>query len=250
MKGMKRKRSVSFRGRVRECLSDERGSMSLVTVFTLAVVLIGSVFLFYFFTVYIEKRQAQNIADAASLVAAQTLSDKYEEQMQHKAEEAWTDFKTMLEEELALMPEDEKSSIEEIAADKYLQKEVLLPFLNGTKQFDRKEDWLLIVQEPYFQENGFSARQNGDMLYDTYRQHASVIQAAVRTTIALNHGKETGELTFPIDRKPKLILEAAAVINIDKIDLEKDIRAAAASSIGSKNMEIDVSTKPPLTVSW
>ncbi|WJH34640.1 hypothetical protein N6H14_33635 [Paenibacillus sp. CC-CFT747] len=65
-------------------LNNEKGSMSILSLFTVIGVVAGSVWMLYFFMGFIEKRQSQNIADAAALAASQELRDRYEDAMKDK----------------------------------------------------------------------------------------------------------------------------------------------------------------------
>jgi hypothetical protein len=233
-------------------LFNQKGSMSIVTLFTLAMVIIGSVFLFYFFTAFVEKRQAQNIADASALAAAQVLRDKFEEAMMKKTDETMNRFlDTTIPSEYAKLTEDPKPEFDEFT-QRFIDTNIRTDELKQkllSKSYRNDEDWLLVVKEPYFQSE-YGAQQNGDTLYQAFVQNGQWIEDAARTAAELNHGKPTGTITFPDEGKPKLLVEAARTIRIDNIGLEKDITTVAAAGVDSKDFEIDVSGKTPREVRW
>jgi len=261
----------------RGLLGDQRGSMSIVAFCTLGFVIIGSIFLFYFFTAFIEKRQAQNIADAASLAAARQLRDDFEKAMQDKADQVLQEFNGMIDQLIAAESDSDEGSGEpadgsggppaedgsapeakeppvpgtpeykDLLARFIKSRELLDKLAAGT--YDSAKDWLLVVKEPYFH-GKFSAQANGDLLYDIFNRHAGDISYAARLAIEQNHGKPEGSLTFPDDGKPKFVLEAARTMKIDKVGLERDIKARSAAGVSSKDFDIDVGSKPPRTISW
>jgi len=233
-------------------LCNEKGSMSIVTLCTLALVIAGSIYMFYFFAVYIEKRQAQNIADAASLAAVQVLRDKFEEAMKKKTGETVEQFLAELSSEYeAIDPEEGRPPFEEFKKsyiNDHLQSDELKRKLIADS-YDNDDDWPLVVKEKHFADL-FTARKNGDMLYDAYNQNAGLIQAAAQDAIELNHGKPSGKITFPDEKKPKLLLEASRTIRIDAIGLEKEIVTVAAAGVGSKHFDLDGSGKTPRDIRW
>ena len=241
-----------MRPKARRSILNEKGSMSIVTLFTLSVVIIGSVFLFYFFTVFIEKRQAQNIADASSLAAAQVLRDKFEEAMKKKAEETLDRFLNReIPTEYALLAETPLPDYEEFKKQYIEEKigtvELASRLIHGS--FIHDDDWLLIVKEPYFR-GEYTAEKNGETLYDAFVRNAAVIGDAAKRVIELNHGKAEGKITFPDEGKPKLKMEAVRIIEIDNIGLKRELAAVAAAGIGSKAFDIDVRGKTPRTIQW
>lgn len=233
-------------------LRSEKGSMSIVTLFTLAMVIVGSIFLFYFFTAYIEKRQSQNIADAASLAAAQELRDKFEQEMKRKTGETIGDFMTELDSAYnAIVPVETRPPYDDFKktyiGDHLRTEELKQKLAAGT--FDNDEDWLLVVKEPYFQSK-FTAQANGDLLYDAFNQNAAAIRAAAEYAIALNRGKPTGKITFPDEQKPKLLLEATRTVRIDTVGVDKEINSVASAGVSSASFDIDVSGKTPREIQW
>lgn len=259
----------SCRSGIVATVKNERGSMSLLAIGTLALVIIVSVYLFYFFTVFIEKRQAQNIADAASLTAVQTIREEYEEAMQDKVENEIQTF--LLEYSDLLKPAvpdtEEESPLPEngseaeggpsgsvIPPEPALKLEDLigsseLRRLIEDETFDEEEHWLLVAKESYFADQ-FTARKNGELLYDVIRREAGKVEAAAREAIAANNGKTGGSLTFPVEGEPKFLLKATRTMKLDSIGFEKDIITGAAAGISSKEVPIDVSGKPPFTIYW
>ncbi len=237
---------------MKKYLRNEKGSMSIVALFTLAAVIIGSVFLFYFFTAFVEKRQAQNIADAAALAAAQVLRDKFEEAMKNKTEETLNRFlNATLPSEYDKLSEDPKPEFEDFRKkfiDANIRSEELKQKLLS-ETYRNDEDWPLVVKEPFFQSE-YDAQQNGDILYQAFVQNGPAIGDAARTAIELNHGKPTGIITFPDEGKPKLLVEAARTVRIDNIGLEKDISTVAAAGVSSKEFDIDVGSKTPRSIRW
>lgn len=243
--------------------------MSLLAIGTLALVIIVSVYLFYFFTVFIEKRQAQNIADAASLTAVQTIREEYEEAMQDKAENEIQAFHLEYSELLnpAVPDTEEETPLPESGSEDEggpsgsvippipaLKLEDLIdsPELrrlikDGT--FDREEHWLLVAKESYFADQ-YTARKNGELLYDVIRREAGQVEAAAREAVAANNGKAGGSLTFPVEGEPKFLLKATRTMKLESIGFEKDIITGAAAGISSKEVPIDVSGKPPFTIYW
>lgn len=262
-------KGVSCRSGIAAAVKNERGSMSLLAIGTLALVIIVSVYLFYFFTVFIEKRQAQNIADAASLTAVQTIREEYEEAMQDKAENEIEAFLLEYSELLKpAVPDTEgESPLPESGSDTEggptgsiippvpaLKLEDLidspeLRSLIANETFDKKEHWLLVAKESYF-EDEFTARKNGELLYDVIRREAGQVEAAAREAVAANNGKAGGSLTFPVEGEPKFLLKATRTMKLDSIGFEKDILTGAAAGISSKEVPIDVSGKAPFTIYW
>ena len=226
--------------------------MAIVTLFTLSVVILGSVFLYYFFTVFIEKRQAQNIADASALAAAQALRDTFEEEMRKKTEETLNRFLNHeIPLEYSLLNETPPPDFEEFKKqyidEKIETAELASKLINGTYIHD--DDWLLIVKEPYFRDD-YNAEKNGETLYDAFVRNAAVIRDAAKRAIELNHGKPEGKITFPDEGKPKLLMEAVRMIEIDNIGLKQELAASAAAGIGSGEFDIDVRGKTPRTIQW
>ncbi|MGO4545950.1 pilus assembly protein TadG-related protein [Paenibacillus sp. 2TAB23] len=252
-------------------VKNERGSMSLLAIGTLALVIIVSVYLFYFFTVFIEKRQAQNIADAASLTAVQTIREEYEEAMQDKAERELQQF--LLEYDELLNPpasvpdtEEEASTPEngsepgdgeagsDIPTLPTIKLEDLIDSLELRRLikdggFDKEEHWPLVAKESYFSDQ-FTARKNGDLLYDVIRRESGKVESVAREAVTANKGKAGGSLTFPVEGEPKFLLKATRTMKLDSVGFEKDIITGAAAGISSKEVPIDVSGKPPFTIYW
>ncbi|MFC4779543.1 pilus assembly protein TadG-related protein [Paenibacillus sp. GCM10023252] len=231
-------------------IRNERGSMSLLAIGTLALVIVLSVYLFYFFTVFIEKRQAQNIADAASLTAVQKIKDEYEEAMQDKAEDEVLQFRLkyigLLEPAIPgipLLPVNPSIKLEDLIEDSELLQ------LIKDDEFDKREHWQLLTKEPFFADQ-FTPRKNGDLLYDVIRQESRKIEAAAREAVAANNGKAGGSLTFPVEGEPKFLLRATRTMELPSINLQKDIVTSAAAGISSKSLPIDVSGKAPFTIYW
>lgn len=256
----------SCRSGIDATVKNERGSMSLLAVGILALVIIVSVYLFYFFSVFIEKRQAQNIADAASLTAVQTIREEYEEAMQDKAENEIQAFLLEYSELLkpAVPDTEEESPLPEtgseaeggsvVPPEPALKLEDLigsseLRRLIKDETFDEEEHWLLVAKEGYFADQ-FTARKNGELLYDVIRRESGKVEAAAREAIAANNGKAGGSLTFPVEGEPKFLLKATRTMKLDSIGFEKDIITGAAAGISSKEVPIDVSGKPPFTIYW
>lgn len=278
---------------IQQKLHNEQGGMSILTVSTLAFVIVGSVFLFYYFTVFIEKRQAQNVADAASLTAVQEVKKQYELAMQEKAEQTIQDYLEKLDEESSESGSSGSSSSssnhsnssggghyegnagghtngsgstgsnsdsgsgsggdQESDREEQIKEDIDTKKLEDIlidNEFDVTTDWMLVVKEPYFEEE-FTATQNGDLLYDRIRQYANQIGAAARQAIDSNGGDTSeGSLTFPVEGEPKFKLAAARTLKLEKLGIEEDIFAASAAGIGSKDVPIDVSTKPEFTINW
>ncbi len=226
----------------RERMNNERGSMSLLTIATLAFVILGSAFMFYYFTVFIEKRQAQNIADAASLTAIQEVKKQYELGMEERAEDT-------IEEYL----KDIKERAGGGSLDDLIKKDIETPELKKVlldDDYDIEKDWPLVVKEPHFAED-FTASENGDLLYDRIVQYSNQISAAASQAIDANGGNTAeGSLTFPVEREPKFKLTAARTLQLDQLGLQENIMAASAAGIGSKDIPIDVSTKTPIVIRW
>ena len=231
---------------------NEKGSMSILTVFTLAAVIMGSVYLFYFFTAFIEKRQAQNIADASSLAAVQVLRDKFEEEMEKKTFDTLDEFlNAEIPDEYDKLTDEPPPDFEQFKND-YIDDKIQTAELAGKLKsgtYDHDEDWLLIVKEPYFRHE-YTASKNGEILYEAFLRYSAEIGDAARTAAILNHGKSEGKITFPDEGKPKLLTEAARIIKIGGIGLEQEMKAAAASGIGSSQFDIDVGSKSPRTIYW
>lgn len=247
---------------IQQKLHNEQGGMSILTVSTLAFVIIGSVFLFYYFTVFIEKRQAQNVADAASLTAVQEVKKQYELAMQEKADQVVQDYLDKLDEDTS----ENSASDSNVASDsgkeggdsgadheEQIKKDIdtkKLEDLLIDQQFNAEQDWMLVIKEPYF-EDEFTATKNGDLLYDRMRQYANQIGASAKQAIDSNGGNTgEGSLTFPVEGEPKFKLSAARTLKLQNLGIEEDIFAASAAGIGSKDVPIDVSTKPEFTINW
>ncbi len=229
----------------RERMHNERGSMSILTIATLAFVILGSAFMFYYFTVFIEKRQAQNIADAASLTAIQEVKKQYELGLEERADETLKEY---------LKNAKEQAGAEAGGAlDDLIKKDIETPELEKVlldDDYDSEKDWPLVVKEPHFAED-FTASKNGDLLYERIVQYSSQISAAASAAIDANGGDTSeGSMTFPVEREPKFKLTAARTLNLDSIGLQENIMAASAAGIGSKDIPIDVSTKTPIVIRW
>ncbi|WP_411347831.1 pilus assembly protein TadG-related protein [Paenibacillus sp. WLX2291] len=232
----------------RERMNNERGGMSILTIATLAFVILGSAFMFYYFTVFIEKRQAQNIADAASLTAVQEVKKQYELGLEQRADETISDYLEDLQKRQEAPDDGEGLTLEEMIKDD-IQTPELEEMLIG-EQFDAQRDWPLVVKEPHFAED-FTASKNGDLLYERMVQYSNQISAAASLAIQTNGGNTSeGSLTFPVEREPKFKLTAARTLNLQNIGIEEDIMAASAAGIGSKDIPIDVSSKTPIVIRW
>ncbi|WP_194843262.1 pilus assembly protein TadG-related protein [Paenibacillus sp. B01] len=266
------------RGRLARLLRDERGGMSLLGIGMMAMFILLAIYLFYFYTVFIEKRQAQNVADAAALAAVETIKELYEEALE---QEAGAQARKLHEgeQEARRTPEPTPTSVptptpsspagglpDATATPTSTPTPSAPPSERGEFDDERlydeiveeerfrdadwlSDNWMRIVRERYFADS-FTATRNGDLLYDTVKRHSGRISAAARETARRNEGLPNGGLEFPYERKPKFLLESGRTITLETIGIRSDLTAKAAAALGSKEIPIDVSSKVPMMIYW
>ncbi|GLX68724.1 pilus assembly protein TadG-related protein [Paenibacillus glycanilyticus] len=243
-------------------LTNERGSIALFTVFLLGVSFVAAIVLFYVFSVHTEKRQSQNIADAVALAAADVLGDAFTQEMMDSVAENLL----LLNDEIDSSEEEEPepsdapplsatpdSSEEEEPTDPPKSKEdklrelldstvLVTKLMNGT--FDLEKDWILVVEEPYFADD-YTARKNGDRLYDAFLHNAGDIEAVARQMVDRNKGERSGTvISFPMDGEPALQVDAFNKVQFEAVVHVEDVLGArSASSVSSSHFNIDVSMK-------
>ncbi|WP_068777493.1 hypothetical protein [Paenibacillus sp. FJAT-26967] len=232
-------------------LRNETGSTSILTVFTLGAVIIGSVCMFYYFTVFIEKRQAQNIADTGAIAAVQTLRDEFQKKMEDASEESMSNLLEKIDKYIESFPEEDRPTFEE-AVENFLGSGELTEIVKS-HAFKAKDHWLLVVKHTHFASD-YTAEKNGDKLMDAYLQNSELIKYAAVTAIEQNKGNSlVGEIEFPFENEsgepPKLLLKAARTLKIDGLSFEKDLDAAAAANVSSKDFDITVRAAPA-RISW
>lgn len=237
---------------------NERGSTAIFTVFLLGIVFVASIFLFYFFNVYVEKRQSQNLADGVALAAVDVLRTEFKKDMQDSVSEnvalLWQTVRAIYDAQPDPPVPDEdvdppppppppKKTMEEILRELISNQELADKLVSGS--FRLADDWLLVVNESYFARH-YTAERNGDRLYDAYVQNASLIEVAVKGVVDRNNGERAGTvISFPIDGEPLLYAEAVnRVVYEAVIALDEELAARSAGSIGSRHFPIDVSRKP------
>ncbi|WP_438431160.1 Tad domain-containing protein [Gorillibacterium sp. sgz500922] len=253
-------------------LRNDKGNVTLLTLFTLVGILFVSGIMLYFFSTHIVRRQSQNVTDSAALAAVQVLKDRYEEAMQDEAsreldrvlDEAnrWID--DWIRSHSSSVPPaapggspglpaaspagpapspPDPPTLEDALRELGVSSEVIA--LVYPRYLFRKEyDYLKVVKDPYF---AFTAERNGDLLYDTYLGSSGEIQAAVRDIIARNNGTagDRGAIWFPTDNEPKLSLTAGAELKLEKVGFDEDIYSEAGASIHSKDFPIAMSNQVP-----
>ncbi|MGN7454054.1 pilus assembly protein TadG-related protein [Paenibacillus pasadenensis] len=262
------------RGRLARLLRDERGGMSLLGIGMMAMFILLAIYLFYFYTVFIEKRQAQNVADAAALAAVETIKELYEEALEQEAgvqarklHEGEQEARRTPEPTPTPVPTPTPSSpAGELPDATATPTPSALPSERGEFDDERlydeiveeerfrdagwlSDNWMRIVRERYFADS-FTATRNGDLLYDTVKRQSGRISAAARETARRNEGLPNGGLEFPYERKPKFLLESGRTITLETIGIRSDLTAKAAAALGSKEIPIDVSSKVPMMIYW
>jgi|GEM_PF-1693004 len=237
---------------------NERGSTAIFTVFLLGIVFVASIFLFYFFSVYVEKRQSQNIADGVALAAVDVLRTEFKKDMQDSVSENVALLRQRVQELYDAQPDPPEPDEDEEGESpppppKKTREEILRELISGQELADKlvsgrfrlADDWLLVVKETYFASQ-YTADRNGDRLYDAYVQNAGLIEAAVRGVVDRNGGEREGTvISFPIDGKPLLYAEAVNKVVFESVvAVDEELAARSAGSIGSSHFAIDVSRKP------
>ncbi|MBP1930701.1 pilus assembly protein TadG-related protein [Ammoniphilus resinae] len=230
-------------------LRDENGSISILAIYTVLLVVAATFLISHFFHGYVVKRQSQNVADSAALAAVQVLKEKYEEEMKQRVELELLDFWNEINFELAdclatgLTPCLTK---EELVQDKIQNPDLEAKLLAYLLYPAGEIDWLLVMKEPYFA-GEFTARKNGDVLYDVCRREASLIHSVSVDLASKNQGENQLSLTFPVEGEPKLLVEGSKKLEVDTIvQFSGDIPSASAAGI-SADFDIDVSHKTPFT---
>lgn len=238
--------------------ANERGSAALLTVFLLGLAFVAAMLLYYFYSVYIEKRQSQNIADAVALASADVLRDAYRERIisdvTASVRELWETVQAIYDaqpdppspvegEAPPAIPPPPKKTKEEILRE-LIADPVLENKLAGGS-FNAGEDWLLVVLEAYFA-GDYTASRNGDRLYDTFNHAAPRIEAAAKRVIDKNGGRREGtEIAFPVEGKPLLHVKAVNEFAFGGLlHITDELPSRSASSIDSSRFGIDVSGKP------
>jgi len=239
---------------------NERGSTAIFTVFLLGIVFVASIFLFYIYSVYIEKRQSQNLADGVALAAVDVLRTEFKQDMQDSVSENVTLLWQKVQELYDAQPDPPETDEDEEGGHqppppppKKTKEEILRELISDQALADKlvdnsfrvADDWLLVVNEAYFASH-YTAERNGDRLYDAYLQNASRIEAAVKGVVDRNNGERDGTvISFPIDGQPLLHAEAVnKVVYETLIQVDEELAARSAGSIGSSHFAIDVSRKP------
>lgn len=262
-------------------LRNERGSMSLLGIGMVAMFIVLAIYLFYFYTVFIEKRQAQNVADAASLAAVETIKDVYEKALEGRAfQEAERLYDGEMDARRTPSPTPTPTptptpsnpaglpgatvtptptptptpkpsappSQRRLFADKKLYDEIVEDRMHRRSGW-MEDNWMRIVKERFFADE-FTASRNGELLYDTIKHESGLIGGAAKETARRNEGVAGGSLLFPSEGKPKFLLESGRTLTIDAIGIREDIPALAAAGLNSKSIPIDVSGKVPFKIHW
>ncbi|MHA6482834.1 pilus assembly protein TadG-related protein [Paenibacillus sp. strain BS8-2] len=255
---------------MRDVWRNERGGAALMTVFLVGVAFMAAMLMFYFYSVYTEKRQSQNIADAVALAAADVLRHDYQERMMDDVSDTLDEFFELVEERLGPSdtptpsptntptvspsgtptptPAPTPTPPPRLTRAEIIRLLIVSEALEAklvNRSFDLEDDWLLVVLEPYFASD-YTASKNGDRLYDTFNHSASRIEAAAKRVIDMNKGRRDGtEIAFPVEGKPQMHITAVKEIKFTgMIDLRDELHSKSASSIDSDRFNIDVSRKP------
>lgn len=235
-------------------LQKEDGNVTIFALFLVMAAIVGMVYLSYYYGGFITRRQAQNAVDSAGVAAAIELRNLFEEKMQKKTDETVTEFIDKVKEEVRKC-EDKRDeddppcpTVEELIEERIHDAE-LEDILVRDKKITPEEDWVLVVNEEHF-EDDYTAEKNGDVLYDTYVQHASDIKNAALEAVEKNKGKADVTIVFPVDQKPKLTIEGAKVYNLDSLlaGSSIDVPATAATGVDSPDVPIDVASKVPARI--
>lgn len=235
-------------------LQKEDGNVTILALFLVMAAIVGMVYLSYYYGGFITRRQAQNTVDSAGVAAAIELRNLFEEKMQKKTDETVTEFIDKVKEEVRKCEdkrdEDDPTcpTVEELIEERIHDAE-LEDILVRDKKIAPEEDWVLVVNEEHF-EDDYTAEKNGDVLYDTYVQHASDIKNAALEAVEKNKGKADVTIVFPVDQKPKLTIEGAKVYNLDSLlaGSSIDVPATAATGVNSPDVPIDVASKVPARI--
>lgn len=264
-------------------LSNERGSVTLLTLGTMLAVVVLMMIVAHFYSGFIGAREAQNAVDSASMAAIEELRGHFEDTMVEDVDEEIDSFVAYVCDEADDDDDDnddddngddnsngngDNGNGEGVCddvddalndyLDNYAFNSELMDLLVDD-EFDAEEDWLLVLEEDYFTDEfisgfdddfqgAFDESANGERLMQTFNQHEGDIVGAAAEFMERNEGNADFDMRFPVDGEPTLEIDGERNIEVDTVvQSEGDIAARSAASI-DPDFDIDVSLEQTRTV--
>lgn len=236
--------------KVPKALKNEQGNVSLIVLLIIFGVILGIVVLSYYYGVFIVRRQAQNVVDAAAMAAVQELSQQYENQMKIEVEEQIEILEGSIIDEIndciiggALSCPTREDLLKERLGS---SNELTQKLINET--FTSDDDWDLVVLHSYFA-SYFTPLKNGDILYQVGVSNSTQIRHAANSVITKNQGQPSDfTLVFPYDGEPDIFVSGSKVlISQEVIEGSLDVPARGVAGLVTEFV-INVSSKVPVTI--
>lgn len=225
--------------------TNERGNATVITVGILLATMMMIVLLATIFSIYINKRQMQTAADAASLGAVKTLSERYKQELIQQRKQSLQHFWAEVEQQmtrqtnnLTLTPPESKKMREQIIDDL-----IGLEQLRTELKSNRTPSVKLLHNESRYQyfAQQFSSERLGDILYQTASQNRQAILKSAGEMAVKNGAEKKVQGVFPADQQPKIMFTVQKPIRLLIFDdlmaqANKYISISAAARIQSNDL--------------